>query len=115
MRIGELARRTGISVRMLRYYEQQGLLHPRRTPSGYRDYAAADVSLARQLAQLHASGLKLGVIRPLLPCLRNDRAGFRPCPAAIASLRAELAAIDERLAGLRASRALIVELLAGAA
>lgn len=38
MRIGELARRTGVSERMLRYYEQEGLLRPARTTSGYRDY-----------------------------------------------------------------------------
>ncbi|MBA2949805.1 MerR family DNA-binding transcriptional regulator [Streptomyces himalayensis] len=38
MRIGELARRTAVSERSLRYYEQQGLLSSRRTPGGHREY-----------------------------------------------------------------------------
>ena len=38
MRIGELARRTGVSERSLRYYEQQALLAADRTPGGQRDY-----------------------------------------------------------------------------
>lgn len=114
MRIGELSRQSGISVRMLRYYEQQGLLRPRRTPSGYRDYDDADARLAGDLAQLHAAGLKLSVIAPLLPCLRGDGAGFRPCAAVLASLRGELRAIDERIAALCASRALISGLLEAA-
>lgn len=43
MRIGELARRTGVNQRLLRYYEEQGLLTPDRLPSGYRVYADTDV------------------------------------------------------------------------
>ena len=43
MRIGELARRTGVSVRSLRYYETQGLLRSDRTPGGHREYAEAGI------------------------------------------------------------------------
>ena len=39
MKIGELSRRTGVPPRMLRYYEQQGLLRPARGQNGYRCYA----------------------------------------------------------------------------
>jgi len=38
MRIGELAKRTGVPPRMLRYYEEQGLITPQRLDNGYRDY-----------------------------------------------------------------------------
>lgn len=114
MQIGELSRRTGISIRMLRYYEQQGLLRPRRMPSGYRDYGDAEESVARNVRQLHASGLKLSVIKPLLPCLRHDRAGLRPCAMAVATLQSELGEIDERIACLRASRDILGAILAQA-
>jgi DNA-binding transcriptional MerR regulator len=42
MRIGELARQAGVSTRTLRHYEGLGLLTPRRTANGYRDYADAE-------------------------------------------------------------------------
>jgi hypothetical protein len=44
VRIGELSRRTRVSERLLRYYEEQGLLRPGRRPSGYREYGDADVA-----------------------------------------------------------------------
>lgn len=39
MKIGELSARTGVSIRSLRYYEQQGLLAPARHENGYREYS----------------------------------------------------------------------------
>ena len=44
MRIGELSRRTGVPARLLRYYEEQDLMHPERDSNGYRSYAAAFAS-----------------------------------------------------------------------
>ena len=38
MKIGELATRTGVPARMLRYYEEQGLITPQRLDNGYREY-----------------------------------------------------------------------------
>jgi hypothetical protein len=38
VRVGELARRTGVTIRALRYYEAAGLVVPARLPNGYRDY-----------------------------------------------------------------------------
>ena len=52
MRIGELSRRTGVNERLLRYYEQQGLLRPERLPSGYRAYRASDVAVVRRIRAL---------------------------------------------------------------
>ncbi|MGJ5221899.1 MerR family transcriptional regulator, partial [Bradyrhizobium oligotrophicum] len=68
MKIGELSRRTGVSVRMLRYYEGQGLLAPVRTEAGYRDYGPAEEETVRRIKLLGAAGMTLDTIQQLLPC-----------------------------------------------
>ena len=50
--IGETARRTGWSARMLRYLERAGLVVPRRTPSGYRVYGLRELNRLRSLLEL---------------------------------------------------------------
>ena len=52
MRVGEAARHTGWSPRMLRYLERAGLVVPRRTSSGYRAYGLLEVNQLRSLARL---------------------------------------------------------------
>jgi DNA-binding transcriptional MerR regulator len=69
MRIGELARLTGVSARSLRYYEQQGLLHSTRSGGGQRHYTAADVARVEIIRQLLDAGLGSRVIAQLLPCV----------------------------------------------
>jgi DNA-binding transcriptional MerR regulator len=59
VRIGELSERTGVSTRMLRYYEQRGLIAPERDPNGYRRYADDAVELVGSLRCLHDLGLDL--------------------------------------------------------
>ncbi|MEJ1105793.1 MULTISPECIES: MerR family transcriptional regulator [unclassified Kribbella] len=72
MRIGELAERTGVSQRLLRYYEEQGLLEPVRLPSGYRDYAESDVRKIGHIRNLLAAGLSTATIADVLPCMGSD-------------------------------------------
>jgi DNA-binding transcriptional MerR regulator len=69
MRIGELARRTGVPTRLLRYYEEQGLLHPERTDNGYRAFGQAAVRDVQQIRGLLDSGLTTEMIRAILPYL----------------------------------------------
>lgn len=69
MRIGELSRETAVPPRMLRYYEEQGLLSPARDASGYRSYAGSDVGKVRQIRGLLDSGLPTEIIRRILPFL----------------------------------------------
>ena len=58
LRIGELARRTGVATELLRAWERRyGLLSPTRTEAGYRLYSAADVSRVRRMRDLLATGL----------------------------------------------------------
>lgn len=60
MRISEVARRSGVSSRMLRYYDTHGLLIPSgRTPAGYRDYTEQDLLRLLRVEGLRALGLTL--------------------------------------------------------
>ncbi|QKV18567.1 MerR family transcriptional regulator [Oricola thermophila] len=104
MQIGTLSKRTGVSVRMLRYYEQEGLLAPRRRPSGYRDYDKEDEDVVRRIRLLSEAGLKLDFIRRFLPCVRGDAPEFEPCSDLLAAMRREIDALDERIESLRESR-----------
>jgi DNA-binding transcriptional MerR regulator len=59
-KVGELARRTGLSVRALRYYDEIGLLSPsRRTEGGHRLYTAGDVVRLQRIKSLRALGFSL--------------------------------------------------------
>ena len=69
LRIGGLAERSGVSVRALRYYEEQGLLEAGRTPAGQRVYPESAVEKVRFFQQLYAAGLTSRNIAELLPCI----------------------------------------------
>ncbi|GAA2550557.1 MerR family transcriptional regulator [Streptomyces levis] len=68
IRIGEVARGAGVSVRAVRYYEQQGLLVAERSPSGQRLYRQDAIALVRFFQQMYAAGLTSRRIAELLPC-----------------------------------------------
>lgn len=104
MQIGTLSRRTGVSIRMLRYYEQEGLLTPKRQVSGYRDYGQDDESAVRRIQMLSNAGLKLDAIRRILPCVIDEKPNFHPCNDLRALLRVERQKIDERIATMQSSR-----------
>ncbi|WP_328498569.1 MerR family transcriptional regulator [Streptomyces sp. NBC_00414] len=69
MRIGELAERAGVSVRSLRYYEEQALLTSTRSASGQRQYTEYEVERVRFIQRLYAAGLSSRTIAALLPCV----------------------------------------------
>ncbi|MGW1887542.1 MerR family transcriptional regulator [Streptomyces sp. NPDC001970] len=69
MRIGELASRAGVSVRSVRYYEEQGLLTSTRSPGGQRHYTDSEVERVAFIQQLYAAGLSSRTIAELLPCV----------------------------------------------
>ncbi|WP_436761081.1 MerR family transcriptional regulator [Streptosporangium sp. V21-05] len=104
MLIGELSRRTGVPQRLLRYYEEQGLLDVRRGPNGYRHYGEDSVVSVRQVRALLRAGLSTEVIRSVLPCARGERPEFEWCADLWDILNGELAAMDERIDDLQRSR-----------
>src|SRR5271155_336554 len=74
LKVGELARRSGLPVRTLHYYDAIGLLRPSlHTEAGYRLHTAGDVARLQQLLSLRQLGFSLEEVRDCL-----DRPGFSP-------------------------------------
>lgn len=103
MKIGELAARTGVAPRLLRYYEEVGILTPFRAPNGYRSYGEPAVDRVLQIRELLEAGLTTDMIREVLPCLgaAKDEAQTRTCPdvdlAELDGLRRQLGSIKRRI------------------
>ncbi|SEG81747.1 DNA-binding transcriptional regulator, MerR family [Thermomonospora echinospora] len=113
MRIGEMVRRTGVSERLLRYYEEQGLLAPTRLSSGYRVYNDADVDTVRRIRTLLAAGLSTTTIAQVLPCVRDDGPNLAPvCPDLVATLRRERERIAHAIKNLQVSQDMLDAVIA---
>ncbi|WP_431876160.1 MerR family transcriptional regulator [Amycolatopsis sacchari] len=97
MRIGELSRLTGVSPRLLRYYEQQGLLVSSRKANGYRDYADDAPMIVAQIRGLLDAGLPTDVIRDLLPCAEGKEPRLNGCPALTAILADAMREVQSRM------------------
>src|SRR5687768_3346908 len=108
MKIGELARRTGVSTRMLRYYEKQGLLQPERAGNGYRTFGEGDVERASTVASLVSSGLTTELVAVVLSMEDRPQDWTPSCTRTFAEiLAAELRSIDDKIACLGRSRAAV--------
>ncbi len=116
MRIGELSRRTAVSVRSLRYYEEQDLLVSERTAGGHREYAEAAVDRVIRIQELYAAGLSSRVIAELLPCMRDVDGG--PSEAAtpwlVEELVAQRARLNDAICDLQRNREVLDEVIAAA-
>lgn len=104
MLIGELAERAGTSARTLRYYEEHGLVEPRRDRNGYRRYDEGELRVVHEIRALLAAGFGLDDIRPFVACLRAGNAAGHVCPDSVAVLRRKLAEVEECLGQLAAVR-----------
>ncbi|MEV7431850.1 MerR family transcriptional regulator [Nocardioides sp. NPDC092400] len=106
MRIGELSKRTEVPTRMLRYYEEQELITPRRLPNGYREYDEYLVDRVRQIRGLLDSGVPTRLIGDILPCLhrRSQIVVVAPDPELRERLIEQRDKMTERLTFLQQSR-----------
>ncbi|QDY08205.1 MerR family transcriptional regulator [Micromonospora sp. HM134] len=103
MRIGELAGRCGVSARSVRYYEQQGLIAPRRAANGYREYDDLAAVRVRNIHELLESGLTVEDIRLSIAhgCLDEPLSTLPVCPDAVRIAADRLDALDRRIAALQ--------------
>lgn len=104
MKIGALARRSGLTERMLRHYESLGILSPSRSPGGTRDYSEADLRIACLAGAFRSVDVPLeevaAVTRERLHHATGD-SSQRAIGALLAELARELAIKAERAATLR--------------
>ena len=102
MLIGEVAERSGVSAKTIRYYEEIGLAPaPSRTPAGYRDYDDEIIDRLAFVRAAQAAGLTLGEIRGIVS-LRDD--GDAPCGHVLELLRTRTRELDRTIRDLRSLR-----------
>jgi peroxiredoxin/DNA-binding transcriptional MerR regulator len=99
-----LARRTGVTIRALRYYEAAGLVVPARLPNGYRDYAPVTVRQVEEIRSLHDLGLSVEETRPFVECLAVGHLAGDECPESLAAYRHAIDQLSERITRLARRR-----------
>jgi DNA-binding transcriptional MerR regulator len=98
--IGDVARRTGLSVHALRFYEREGLLlsqHVARGTGGHRRYGPQDVFWLRICTKLRASGMPLAKIRRMAELVRDGPGNERE---RLELLREQQRRVEQQLAEL---------------
>lgn len=109
MRIGELAKRTGLAASRIRFYEASGLITSvARKANGYRDYSPEAVVLLEIITGAQRAGFSLDEIRHLLPSTSNEWQH----DALVGGLRSKVAEIEvlqERLAQSKARLMLAID------
>ncbi len=111
MRISEAARRAGVTVRALRYYEKLGLVTPRRSGNDYREYEPLDVALVREIKGLMDLGFSVPDTRPFLECLLAGNARADVCPESLAAYRRAIDDLSERIEELGVRKATLLACL----
>lgn len=112
MRIGQVTHRTGVAPRMLRYYEEQDLLRPRRRRNGYRDYTDADVAQVTTIKNLSRSGMPTRFIKIILDRQTGTTTWTDTCDDILAGMvRDQIAELDAKITCLTTSRTTLAQFL----
>jgi DNA-binding transcriptional MerR regulator len=99
MQIGVVAKKVGLSVDAIRFYERNALLpRPARTQGGFRRYGERDVETLAFIRRVQGLGFKLSEIRSLVS-LRGSR--MQPCAPVRRRLQAKLVDVREKLTNLQ--------------
>ena len=102
MKIGELARRTGLSASRIRFYEASGLIAARRLGNGYRDYPEQVVRALEIITCGQQAGFSLEEMRKLTDASGARKGGHGLLLASLKRKVAEIEAMQQRLAQNRA-------------
>lgn len=108
MNIGDVAERTSLPAKTIRYYEEIGLIAPDRTANGYRDFSEAHVHKLAFLGRARGLGFSIEECRALL-ALYEDRGRASADVKRIA--RAHLVDIESKMAELAAMRDTLADLV----
>jgi DNA-binding transcriptional MerR regulator len=106
----EAAMRLEITQRMLRHYEDEGLLNIGRTLNGYRSYSEADLRRAGRIRDFIATGFSTREIRAMSACLSDEAGG--PCVGGIEKLTDKLAHIERLRVDLDQKRSAVLDRIA---
>lgn len=110
LKIGEVAKRSGIGIEALRFYERSSVLEsPSRTESGYRVYDEAVLERLAFIKQAQALGFSLDEVKRIID---DARAGTSPCDEVREIVRRRLHELDERLREMRRYRTELAKTLA---
>jgi len=114
MRIHELAQRTGVSIRSLRYYEQKQLIASRRLDNGYRDFDEIAVERVRTIQLYFGLGLTTAKIELIINChgIHAIPQKYPVCEEVLSLYEDKLREIEEQMAMLRAVQSRLKERIA---
>jgi DNA-binding transcriptional MerR regulator len=114
VRIGELARGAGVTIKTVRYYESLGLLSVARAANGYRDYDDSQVELVREIHSLGELGIRVDQSRPFLDCLVAGNEHGDDCAESLDAYRSTIDVLDRRIEELSAHRDALLHRLTAA-
>ncbi|MCR8635184.1 MULTISPECIES: MerR family transcriptional regulator [Paenibacillus] len=110
MKIGELSRLTGVSIRSLRYYEKQGLIAPARLTNGYRDFSPLTEETVKTIKLYLNLGLTTEQVAGFLNCVLQNKEAF--CTDVMPIYQQKLEEIERQIIELNQIKANLLDRIA---
>lgn len=107
MQAKEAADKLGITQRMLRHYENEGLIEIDRSENGYRRYSESDLRRAGRIRDFIATGFSTREIKSMSACLSDEGAG--PCEGGVIKMQEKLEHIERLQADLEARKQAVLD------
>lgn len=107
MQAKEAADKLGITQRMLRHYENEGLIEIDRSENGYRRYSESDLRRAGRIRDFIATGFSTREIKSMSACLSDEGAG--PCEGGVIKMQEKLEHIERLQADLDARKQAVLD------